>query len=176
MEVWKEIPNTYGLLEVSNLGQVRSLMRGKPYILKAQKDKKGYLRIRATIKRKRIALKIHRVVAEVFIENPDNLPQVNHKDGNKSNNEMSNLEWISNIDNAHHAIEKGLWTNVYAASKAANEKRKRPIKAANGKDVLFFESVSAAERYFNSRHIVDVLKGRREHVKGYSFVYESEVM
>ena len=151
-------------------------MRGKPYVLKAQHDKKGYCRVRVTIKQKRKTFKVHRVVAECFLDNSQNLPQVNHIDGNKDNNTVSNLEWISNVDNAAHAIKNGLWENVFLASESSNEKRKKPVMAINGHNVLRFGSVSEAERYFNSTHIVDVLKGRREHVKGYSFVYESEVM
>ena len=176
MEIWKTIPNTFNLLEVSNYGRVRSLMRGKPYVLKTQINRKGYHKIRVTIKRMRKSYSVHRLVAQAFLDNPENLPQVNHKDGNKNNNNVENLEWISNKDNAHHAIENGLWTNVFATSKENNEKRKIPIVARKGNTIIYFESISEAERYFNSRHIVDVLKGRREHVKGFSFVYESEVV
>lgn len=176
MEIWKTIPDTFNLLEVSNCGRVRSLMRGKPCVLKTQINRKGYHKIRVTIKRIRKSYSVHRLVAQAFLDNPDNLPQVNHKDGNKNNNSVENLEWINNKDNAHHAIENGLWRNVFTASKVNNEKRKIPVVAIKENTCMHFKSISEAERYFDSRHIVDVLKGRREHVKGFSFVYESEVM
>lgn len=79
---------------------------------------------------------------------------------------------------------KGKITNAWEAlcfkntnkSKVNNEKRKIPVVAIKENTCMHFKSISEAERYFDSRHIVDVLKGRREHVKGFSFVYESEVM
>ena len=179
MEIWKPIAGTKGFIEVSNQGRVRSLLRGEPRVLKTQADNKGYHRIRVTIEREKMSYKVHREVAKAFIPNPDNLPQVNHKDGNKSNNAVDNLEWISNRDNAHHAIENGLWKNVLEGSRKENESRKRPVigyyTTENSCGSRYFESISEAERIIGSRHIVDVLKGRRSHVKGWTFRYE-EVM
>ena len=173
MEIWKPIVGTKGFVEVSNEGRVRSLLRGEPRILKTQVDNKGYHRIRVTIEREKMSYKVHREVAKAFIHNPDNLPQVNHKDGNKSNNAVDNLEWISNRDNAHHAIENGLWENVFEGSRRENESRKRPVIGYFTPDISRrFESVSEAERFVGSRHISDVLKGKRSHVKGWSFRYE----
>lgn len=179
MEIWRAIAGTKGLIEVSNEGRVRSLLRGEPRVLKTQTDNKGYHRLRITIEREKTSYKIHREVAKAFIPNPENLPQVNHKDGNKSNNAVDNLEWISNRDNAHHAIENGLWKNVFEGSRKGNESRKKPVIGHfRGKDICLFrrfESISAAEKFVGSRHICDVLKGKRSHVKGWTFQYE-EVM
>lgn len=176
MEIWKPIVGTKGFIEVSNEGRVRSLLRGEPRVLKTQVDNKGYHRIRVTIEREKMSYKVHREVAKAFMPNPENLPQVNHKDGNKSNNAVDNLEWITNIGNAHHAIENGLWKNVFEGSRKENESRKRPVIGYFTPEVSRrFESVSEAERYIGSRHITDVLKGKRSHVKGWTFKYE-EVM
>ncbi len=173
MEIWKPIVGTKGFIEVSSEGRVRSLLRGSPRVLKTQTDKKGYHRLRVTIEREKMCYKVHREVAKAFIPNHDNLPQVNHKDGNKSNNAVDNLEWISNKDNAHHAIENGLWENVFEGSRRENESRKRPVIGYFTPDISRrFESVSEAERFVGSRHISDVLKGKRSHVKGWSFRYE----
>lgn len=176
MEIWKKVNNTDGMIEVSNYGRVRSLLRGKPFILKTQTDNKGYQRLRVTIKKQKMSFKLHRLVAEAFLDNPNKLPQVNHIDGNKTNNSISNLEWISNKDNANHAIKNNLWISVFEGAEKENSKRKKAVIAFNEKQRIEFKSVSEAERYFKSRHISDVLKGKRKHVKGYSFVYESEVM
>lgn len=173
MEQWKVVEGTYGALEVSNYGRVKSNLRDGR-ILKTSTDNKGYHRLRMTIKRKRYAFKIHRLVAEAFIPNPENKPQVNHIDGNKSNNKVSNLEWVTNIENAHHAIKNDLWGNVYKASQAANEAKKKPIIAQNIKtgECIEFESICKAQDYVGSRHITDVLKGKRMQAKGYTFAYK----
>lgn len=176
MEIWRAIVGTKGFIEVSNEGRVRSLLTGTPRILKTQPDKKGYHRIRVTIERERMSYKVHREVAKAFISNPDNLPQVNHKDGNKDNNAVANLEWVTNMDNAQHAIKNGLWENVFEASRKTMEASRKPIIAYRNGEAMSFRSISDAEKYFDSRHICDVLKGKRQHVRGWSFRYAEEVM
>ena len=175
MEIWKAIDGTKGFIEVSNEGRVRSLLSGTPRIIKTSTDQKGYHRIRVTIERDKKGFKLHREVAKAFIPNLDNKPQVNHKDGNKNNNSVANLEWVTNKENTHHAIKNGLWNSVYEASRKENERRKKPVIAyrINGEFpcTRYYESISEAERSIGSRHIVDVLKGRRTHVKGWAFQY-----
>ena len=141
--------------------------------LKAQPNPKGYLVVRITVDKVKHSFKIHREVAKAFIPNPDNKPQVNHIDGNKNNNTVENLEWCTNEENTRHAIKNGLWKNVFKASQTTNEARKKKIKAVNieTKEEITFDSIAEAERYFDSRHITDVLKGKRSHAKGYNFFY-----
>lgn len=171
MEHWKVVEGTYGALEVSDLGRVKSNLRDGR-ILKTSLDRKGYHRLRMTIKRQKYCFKVHRLVAMAFIPNPDNKPQVNHIDGNKDNNAASNLEWVSNAENAHHAISNGLWENVYKASLKENESRKKPIIAFKDGQAIEFDSIADAERAIGSRHITDVLKGKRMQAKGYTFAYK----
>lgn len=178
METWKAIEGTKGLLEVSDKGRVRSWLSGTPRVLKTQTDNKGYHRIRVTVERHKMSFKVHREVAKVFLSNPNNFPQVNHKDGDKNNNSVYNLEWITNKDNAHHAIENGLWDSVVEGTRRENERRKRPVIGypVDGLcKVHRFNSVAEAERFIGSRHVVDVLKRKRNTVKGWIFRYE-EVM
>lgn len=180
MEFWKAIEGTKGFIEVSNKGRVRSWLRGYANILKTQPDKKGYHRVRITIEREKMSYKVHREVAKAFLPNPNQLPQVNHKDGNKDNNAVENLEWVTNIENAHHAIENGLWDSVFEATRKENESRKKPIIAyridGDSPCTRYYESISEAERDIGSRHICDVLKRKRSHVKGWTFEYAKEVM
>lgn len=98
IEIFEDIAGYEGLYQVSNWGTVKSLGNGnsnnsKEKILKPTKDKKGYLTVDLYKDGKRKIYKVHRLVAQTFIENPNNLPQVNHKDENKKNNAASNLEW-----------------------------------------------------------------------------------
>lgn len=98
-EIFKDIKNYEDLYEVSDTGLVRNKVSGK--ILKPSKDKYGYLRVKLYKDGIRKTIRIHRLVAEAFLPNPLNLPQVNHIDENKSNNNVENLEFCGcqyNID------------------------------------------------------------------------------
>lgn len=177
MEEWKAILGTNGKIEISNEGRVRSLLRGKPYILKCQEDNKGYLRLRITINRKKITYKIHREVAKAFIPNINHLPQINHKDGDKKNNNAANLEWVSNKENANHAIQNGLWDSVIEGSKKYIELTKKPIIAEKDGKIIYFSSINEAEKVIGTKHINDVIKGKRNHALGWKFKYaDKEVM
>lgn len=172
MEHWKVVEGTYGALEVSDLGRVKSNLRDGR-ILKTQKDRKGYHRLRMTIKRQKYSFKLHRLVATAFIPNPENKPQVNHIDGNKDNNAASNLEWVTCKENAQHALRTGLWKKNVAATKERNKLKIMPIIATNIEtgEQIHFKSIGSAERAIGTRHITDVLKGKRMQAKGYTFAY-----
>lgn len=107
-ENWKTIAGYEGYYEVSDLGNVRSLDRGnrkgKLLVSNTGKYKGVFLCKLGTIKRKNI----HRLVAETFIPNPENKPLVNHKDGDKHNNKLENLEWCTHQENMNHAYENNL--------------------------------------------------------------------
>ena len=105
MEIWKDIVGYENLYQVSNLGRVKSLnylQKGKEQILKGFKVTSGYLAVNLSKDGKSKTHTIHRLVAKTFIENPDNLPQVNHKDECKTNNRLDNLEWCSSKYNCNY--------------------------------------------------------------------------
>jgi hypothetical protein len=117
-EIWKDMPDYVGLYQVSNLGRVRSLDRmigqkggGKQFksgrILRPRNHPHGYVFI--SLYKDGIAnqVLIHRLVAIVFIPNPSNLPEVNHKNFNKKDNFVENLEWMTTKDNTRHAFAAG---------------------------------------------------------------------
>lgn len=113
MAKWKNVPGWEGLYEVSDKGEIRSWYYGvkryeKPVIRKQKIDKDGYLVFTFNHKGVKRTIAVHRIVALVFIPNPNALPQVNHIDGNKQNNCVENLEWCSAKDNIRHAYERGL--------------------------------------------------------------------
>lgn len=112
-EEWRDIPKYEGLYKVSSCGRVMSLSRviranscGKrvipDHILKAGKGASGYLSVTLCKDGKKSCRLVHRIVAEVFIENRNNLKEVNHKDENKCNNSVDNLEWCDRIYNANY--------------------------------------------------------------------------
>lgn len=120
-EVWEDVKGYEGLYKVSNTGQIKALYRRidkgkchrewKEHLLKFSIDNCGYFRTSLAKNGVNRTVKVHRVVAEAFIPNPSNLPQVNHKDGNKQNNCVENLEWVTQSENLKHAFSTGLKTN-----------------------------------------------------------------
>lgn len=107
-EEWKTITGYNGQYFISNLGNVMSIKYKYPKLLKPRKDNYGYLRVALVSGTKIQECKIHRLVASEFIDNPSNKPTVNHKDGDKTNNKVSNLEWATNKEQMVHAKNIGL--------------------------------------------------------------------
>ena len=121
-EIWVPIPGHEKTYEVSNLGQVRSLPRrlatrwgpntGRqiPMRLKSfSKHSQGYCAVHMYEGQVLDKQYVHRLVAQAFISNPEKLPQVNHRDGDKSNNAAENLEWCSGSKNCQHAVDTQLY-------------------------------------------------------------------
>ena len=104
-EYWNDIEG-YPNYSVSNLGRVRSKKTGK--ILKPYKTNRGYLTVGFWSGGKKKRLSIHRLVAQAFLQNPNNLPEVNHINGCKTDNNLNNLEWTSGSGNITHAYQTGL--------------------------------------------------------------------
>lgn len=113
-EEWKPIEGYEGMYEVSNKGKIKSLARDynnrtlHDRIMKQYVGKTGYFCIRLCKNGKTKLFKVHRLIAEAFIDNPNKLPFINHLDGNKLNNSISNLEWCSPSRNIKHAYLTGL--------------------------------------------------------------------
>lgn len=114
-EIWKDIPGYDGKYQASTAGRIRSTgriivrhnnsdMKIKSRILKPAKDEKGYCRVNITNNAKYSGKLVHRLVAETFLDNPLSLPQVNHIDGDPSNNSVSNLEWCDQSLQEIHKI------------------------------------------------------------------------
>lgn len=104
-ELWKSVLHFEGLYEVSSLGNVKSLRQNK--IMKHNVDKGGYHRVPLYKNGKKLYKAIHRLVAQAFIPNIDNKPQVNHIDSDRSNNNVNNLEWVTSSENNTHAYKFG---------------------------------------------------------------------
>lgn len=98
-EIWKEVADYNGLYQVSNMGNVRR--SGKVH--KARTNRDGYIEIKLSLNGEKKNHSIHRLVAIAFIPNPENKSTVNHKDGNKQNNIVTNIEWMTRSENMLHA-------------------------------------------------------------------------
>lgn len=177
-EEWRDIKGFEGLYQVSSMGNVKSLERQvrantcgirtlREKILSDCMNKSGYNLVVLCKNGKRINKMIHRLVAEAFIPNPNNGSEVNHKDENKSNNCVSNLEWCDRIYNANYG------TGVERCAK----KKWKPIEMMdNAHNVLkLFNSALEAEREtgINRKNISSVCLGKRKDAGGYlwRFVY-----
>ena len=118
-EQWKPIERFNGEYEVSNLGRVRSMKKYRGMtarIMPQTVQRKGYYAVTCWMDNKAICVKVHRLVIEAFKPNPDNMPCINHIDGNKLNNHIDNLEWCTYQQNMQHAVRTGLthphqWTD-----------------------------------------------------------------
>ena len=104
MEIFKEIENYNGKYLISSYGYVINVISNK--IVKTNKDKEGYVNIRLCINGKNKTYRLHRLIANAFIENKNNYPEVNHKDENKENNNVDNLEWCTRKYNANYGNVK----------------------------------------------------------------------
>lgn len=107
MEIWRDIKGYEGLYQVSNEGMVKSLRNNK--ILSLFANHKGYLQVYLTKNGEKKGFLVHRLVAKTFIPNPQNLPQVNHKDEDKTNNKVENLEWCTNDYNINYSQSKKVY-------------------------------------------------------------------
>ena len=172
MERWSQIPNTH--YSISSEGRVRNDETNKMKSIDATSD--GYHKVDLYSNGKRTSVRVHRLVAEAFIPNPNELPQINHIDGNKENNNVKNLEWVNNSQNMIHAYRTGLATPhpTYGmrGHKNPNGGRKGiPIFCVETNQT--FSSAAEAERItgISDSCICDCLKGKCDHAHHLHFKY-----
>lgn len=159
-EIWKDIAGYEGLYQVSNLGRVKSLERLandrgsyrkiEEKIKNMRLGERGYLIINLSKNNQLKTYRVHRLVAETFIDNPQKYSQVNHKDGNKQNNCISNLEWCNNSYNQKHAYFNNLNKRRYGSSNPNSKKVNQ--YDLEGKFIKIWSSIVEASKKLNIKH------------------------
>lgn len=181
-EIWRTYPE-YDFIEVSNLGRIRIKDRMvtrsskgdfyvKGRILKQYDNGRGYMSVHFNFNRQTVHLYVHRATAICFIPNPDNLPEVNHKDNNKTNNVASNLEWCTPGYNIAYREKYG------TPAKEATRVLRKPVIAVNSDtgDVFWFQSQHEASRQLgiSQGNINNVIKNKYNKTSGYWFCDANE--
>lgn len=182
-EVWKTYPEL-PFIEASSLGRVRTVDHWvtykngrrqlyKGHVLKQYKERNGYMRVKFSVDGKLVCLLVHRIIAASFLPNPDNLPEVNHKDNDRTNNSVDNLEWCTSQYNSNYKKNFGT-----SPAQIYGQLFGRPVIAVNleTSEVLWFESQHEAGRKLgvSYQNINKVVKGQRDKAGGYWFCYADE--
>lgn len=176
-EIWRDIKGYEGIYQVSSKGRVKSLERDiickngrkqhrKERILKGSLDMRGYLQVSlGNTKGERKFLWIHRLIAEAFIPNPENKPQVNHKDEVKTNNCVENLEWMTAKENINYG------THNERVAKAQSKPVAQYTKT--GELIEVYPSTHEAGRQLDIKHgpIGNVARGEQKTAYGYIWKY-----
>lgn len=186
--IWKNINDKYkvsdtGLIKRISGNFVDKIGRVKYYeekILNPRPGRTGYMRV--TLEGKDYY--VHRLVAQAFIDNPLNKPEVNHKDGNKKNNTVSNLEWVTKKENCEHASLNNLINResvkrreqCFVNSRKAIEVNIKPILQYTMDNIFIKEwkSASEAARYYNNNHAIAAAgRGERKSASGFKWKYKN---
>lgn len=175
-EFWKEIKGYKGFYEISNKGNVRNFKT--KYILKQFTNNKGYNYVHLSVNYKRKAISVHRLVAQAFVDNPDNKQQVNHINGIKTDNRVENLEWVTCSENIIHSYKIGKqrmgWDRELINKNAKSHYKK--VKAIEIDRV--FDSITKASQELNIclSSISNCLHKRIQTAGGYHWEFINEVL
>ena len=189
-EIWCDIKDYEGLYRISNLGRVKSIIRYKQnhsksqlvdeIILKPSINNKGYYYVTLNKDGKQKHKIIHRLIAETFIPNPNNFPCVNHIDGNKMNNDISNLEWCSYSHNNKEAYRLGLKIGATKNKYGYDNWLSKHIYQydLSGKFIKKWACSFEVERKLGIKagNIRSCCNGKRQTAGGYIWKHESEVV
>lgn len=186
-EIWQDIPDYLGLYKVSNFGRVQSLARYVPrkngqmgFVpereLKPGTDRHGYKNVVLSKNGTHKTFTIHKLVALAFIPNPEQLPEIDHKDGTRTNNRVENLQWVTRKQNANNPISKYRYSEMAKARKPYKSLQKRIYQIKDGVIINEFASMREAERITGVAHssIRRVISGTLKMAGGFVWKDKSE--
>ena len=167
-EIWRDIEGYEGLYQISNKGRVKRLLGPSERILRPGINGSGYLLVNLYKNGVGLSKRIHRLVAQAFITNPDNLSEVNHKDENKLNNCVENLEWMRHIDNCNYGTRNERITGRPSIAILQYSK--------SGEFIKEWPSSREVKRVLgiNNSHIIQCCKGRYKSAGGFIWKYKEE--
>lgn len=167
-EIWRDIEGYEGLYQISNKGNVKSLYKGSERILRPWDNGCGYMNIGLFKNGMLKCIKVHRLVAITFIPNPYKLPEVNHKDENKKNNCVDNLEWMIHRDNLNYGTR----------NERAGYSRSKPILqySKSGEFIREWQGSREVERVLGiyNTSIIQCCKGNRKSAGGFIWKYKEK--
>lgn len=184
-EVWKDIEGYEGLYQVSNLGRIKSLKRNtnnqcckEDIILKLKLHKNGYYCVVLYNNGKSKEILVHRLVAQTFLTNTNNLLCVNHINGNKQDNRVENLEWCSFSHNTKEAFRLGLMKPNIEALKKGRDKlaiKVLQIDKHTNEVIREWNSMNEAQKKLKIKtHIYEVISGKRKTAGGFKWKIKEE--
>ena len=162
-EIWKDVVGFEGLYKVSNKGRVL----GSRKILSSSSNGTGYQKVALFLGKKCCMRYVHRLVAQAFILNPENKPQVNHKDRNKSNNCVENLEWLTEKENFRHALLNGHKTLGEYCWKRTKECNSKPVRCVETGEIFNSLTDAANKHKVNLGGLSNCCKGKQDTCGGF---------
>lgn len=181
LEIWKEIEG-YPLYMASNMGRVKSFRKySEGKIIKPSINSEGYLHIGLYGKTHRL----HRIIAKTFIPNPENKPEIDHINGDRTDNRVENLRWVTRKENLNNPITKKRQSEVKKGKKASEEAKKNMSKAQSKKPILQYDMYGNFIKKWESARQVEkelgidetsiglVCKGKYRHAGFYIWKYAS---
>ncbi|MFV0241462.1 MAG: NUMOD4 motif-containing HNH endonuclease [Lacrimispora sphenoides] len=177
MEIWKDVPGYEGFYQASNFGRLRSLDRvsanGKKLtgkLLEKNQERSGYIVDILCKNKQKKTTRLHRIIALTFLENLENKPEVNHLNGDKTDNRVSNLEWATHRENTDHAWKNGL------IKQPPNTPLRPVIQSYEGEIIACYRSIDTAALItgISAEDICKCCKRKRKNAGSYSWKYGEE--
>ena len=185
-EIWKEFYYKNTRYEISNYGKIKTFYKcPEGRLLAIKKDKIGYLRTQLSSNNKSKQFLVHRLVAQLFVANPNNYNEINHIDGNKQNNYYENLEWCTHSHNIKHSFETGLKVNKKGSEHPLSKSFYQFDK--NGKLIAYWGSLTECanvlagsnaneeKKHSIRTNLTNCLQGRHKTLNGYIFSFKPDI-